>query len=98
MKTIYSFVPVKKRMKILELINYHLQRHPSCELDRVVVSPQETHLVLYFCGIDDCLLIPLCPNQHQYYILYRNFETKDFFDLMDAFIELETLLIWRWTT
>ena len=96
-KTIYSFVPVKKRMKILEFINNHLQQHPTCELSSVEVSPKGTYLELKFLGIEEnCLLIPLHPNRY-YTIRYSNLKTEDFFDLRDAFLELETLLIWKWT-
>lgn len=100
MKTIYSFLPIKKRIKILEFINYHLQRHPTCELSSVAVSPKGIHLELRFLGIEEnCLLIPLCrPSQYQYYtIRYSNLRTEAFIDLEGALLELETLLVWKWT-
>lgn len=76
MKTIYSFVPVKKRMRILEFINYHLQQHPKCQLSYVKLikgpSKKSSHLELRFRGVEGLsLLIPLLNYNKVIYIYHK---------------------------
>jgi len=86
--TIYSFVPVKKRMKILEFINYHLQQFPKCQLSDVKVingfslisyglNTVFSHLELKFRGLEGVsLLIPLF-NYNEWVIIYHRLTFGD---------------------